>query len=247
MMRLEAFLLLCLAAALPAPQAAGDWIVTRDGTRVETRGPWEVEGRQVVFTRPDGTLASLRAADVDLAASAAASSEPATEPAPGPAAESPARRPRPVLVLTNDDLPRPEETAVEGEDEEEALAGSAEDAEREPVEVVSWKERGSDEADGLEIEGTVRNSGLEIAAEIQVVVTVPGNEGEPPATALAFLESSALGAGQATTFRALLPGIYSLLAEPSFEVRSEAFSLRRPPHPAPKKADEIEGERSPRR
>ncbi len=56
---------LVLAAALALPclvvgPAAADWIVTTDGERIETRGPWEVKGRLVVMTLADGELASMR-------------------------------------------------------------------------------------------------------------------------------------------------------------------------------------------
>ncbi len=105
-----AFLLLglFLLAALIAAPAAGDWLVLRDGTRLETEGPWEVKGRQVVFTRPGGALAALRLADVDLDASAAATAAAvaaaaAAAAAPPPAASESVRR-SPVLVLTDDDL-----------------------------------------------------------------------------------------------------------------------------------------------
>jgi len=40
---------LVLALALPAA-ARADWLVTTEGGRVETRGPWEVKGKLVVFT-----------------------------------------------------------------------------------------------------------------------------------------------------------------------------------------------------
>ena len=40
--------LLALAALLLAGGAArADWLLTRDGARVETKGPWKVDGRRV--------------------------------------------------------------------------------------------------------------------------------------------------------------------------------------------------------
>ena len=47
-----------LAAGLFAAPAAADWLVTRDGGRVETKGPWKVKGKLVVFTRAAETAAS---------------------------------------------------------------------------------------------------------------------------------------------------------------------------------------------
>ena len=70
----------CLVAALPA---SGDWLVSRDGERIETRGPWTVKRSSVVFTAANGALSSLRLADVDLEASEKATAEAAAEtPAP---------------------------------------------------------------------------------------------------------------------------------------------------------------------
>ncbi len=63
--------ILFLLAATPA---AGEWLILKNGTRIETRGPWTQRGRQVVYTTiAEKRLVSIRAEDVDLAASTAAS------------------------------------------------------------------------------------------------------------------------------------------------------------------------------
>ena len=245
MFRLLGLGLLALFAAAPA---AGDWLVLRDGTRLETEGPWKVKGRQVVFTRPGGALAALRLADVDLDASAQATeaaaqaaAQPAVAAPPPPA--RPSRRPS-VLSLTDDDL-RPGGAGArapvdEGTDDEaEADDGSEDDGSEddgsggdpptagagETVTIVSWREQESSEIDGLEILGTVRNTSGDVAADIRVRVKVTDEEGNVQAEARAFLTRPSLGPGRTTTFRALLPGIYSLLEEPIFEVTSEGFTL----------------------
>lgn len=64
-----------LFLVLLAPAVAADWLVTQEGARVETKGPWKVKGRIVVFTSSKGRLSSMRLAEVDLAASAAATEE----------------------------------------------------------------------------------------------------------------------------------------------------------------------------
>jgi len=82
--------------------AGAEVVVLKDGSRVETRGSFEVRGRQIVFTSAQGTLATLRLDEVDLEASRAAS-----RPAPAPAANTgPAAAPKkaPVLVLTDRDV-----------------------------------------------------------------------------------------------------------------------------------------------
>ncbi|MCB1032359.1 MAG: hypothetical protein KDD47_00815, partial [Acidobacteria bacterium] len=101
--------LLLATAAFVAIPAGADWLVLKDGSRVETRGAWEVKGRLVVFTSADGSLASMRTNDVDLGASEQATEAALNqadaarrleveEPLPGSA------RKAPVLVLTDADV-----------------------------------------------------------------------------------------------------------------------------------------------
>ncbi len=72
----------------------------RDGSRVETKGPYEVKGRRVLFSDPQGRLSSLRLDEVDLEASRRLAEAP--PPVAAPVAE--AKKPVPVLTLTNKDL-----------------------------------------------------------------------------------------------------------------------------------------------
>ncbi len=97
---------LCWIAAgvLCAAGVGADWLVTRAGERIETEGGWQVKGRMVVFTRPGGTLSSLRLSEVDLDASREATAN-AAEAAASPAAPAPATPPRlPARVITTDDV-----------------------------------------------------------------------------------------------------------------------------------------------
>lgn len=55
---------------LLAAPAGADWLVYQAGGVQETRGAWQVEGAQVRFHSPTGTLMAVRADEVDLAASA---------------------------------------------------------------------------------------------------------------------------------------------------------------------------------
>jgi endonuclease YncB( thermonuclease family) len=52
-----------------APAARADWLVYIGGGVQETKGPWEVRGRMIVFHAPNGNLQSIRADGVDLPAS----------------------------------------------------------------------------------------------------------------------------------------------------------------------------------
>ncbi len=209
--------------------AAGDWLVLRDGSRVETSGAWEVKGRQVVFTRPDGTLAALRLADVDLDASDVATAESRVAPPPPKAATAASGARKPILRLTNEDLPAvdPEaETAGDAEAEQ-----SPQEADDQPVRLVSWDSRENADGDALEITGSVRNTGGDVVAGIRVRVTVLDAD-ENPVSSSAFLQRSSLAPGRSTTFRALLPGIYTLLEDPTFEIESEGLTVQGPARPA---------------
>ena len=224
-------------AVLLAPPAAGDWLVLRDGTRIETEGPWETQGRQVVFKRASGPLSTLLLADVDLEASAAATAA-SRQPAPPPA--TPQQR-RSVLVLTDEDIRSAAAAALEESADEDTEAegveaddGAAEDAEaeaaapEETVALVSWESRESNDIDGLEIIGSVRNTGSDLAAGIRVGVQVRDENEELLSDSQAFLQATSLAPGQRTSFKALLPGIYTLLVDPAFEVSSETISIQGP-------------------
>lgn len=111
MRRLEATLIVALIVGPCAPIAVeAEWLVLRDGTRLETRGVARVEGRRVLFTDAGGTLAALPAAEVDLAATEAANRTAAAPPAENaaPAASAaiaaPATRRPPVRRFTDADF-----------------------------------------------------------------------------------------------------------------------------------------------
>ncbi len=92
------------ACGLLAGVASADWLVTRAGERIETEGGWQIKGRMVIFTRPGGTLSSVRLSEVDIDASreaTAQAAEAAARPA-APAPEAPTRRP--VRVITTEDV-----------------------------------------------------------------------------------------------------------------------------------------------
>lgn len=96
---------LVLICWLAAATAHADWLVTQAGERIETRGGWEVRGRAVIFTRPNGTLSSLRLSQVDLEASAEATERAAAAADAADAAPPQPSAPRqPVRVITTEDV-----------------------------------------------------------------------------------------------------------------------------------------------
>lgn len=224
-----------LTTVAPGP-AHADWLVMRDGSRVETQGAWEVDGRKVIFTRPNGTLSVLRKDDVDLEASAQATAA-ANAPKPEVQEETPEPAARkPVLVLNNKNI-GPAAVNRDPEPQAESADGEAAAAPKPPtpggdrsggVEVTSWSSSDSNDVDGLEIQGTLKNNSANIAANVSVSVAVLDQDEQPIFETSAFLRSTGLAPGKSTTFRALLPGVFTLFVDPVFEVKASAVTLRGP-------------------
>jgi hypothetical protein len=215
--------LLALLLLAAAPLSA-DWLVTREGARVETRGPWKVKGKLVVFTGAGGDLASLRLAEVDLPASERATAEaqaPASPPEPPPAAEAPKK---PAAVVTNETLDRakPQET-------EPAAAAPASAATPEPepssgpAVIGAWK-RAERAGGGVEIVGTVENRGGDIAADAAVTVRLYDEAGGLLATSSALLTSTSIKPRGAVEFRAAFPEVFAF-AQARFQVKSWPLDL----------------------
>ena len=230
--RLSRALIFGLTVLLPlvaAGTVSADWLVTRDGSRIEIDGPHEVRGKTVVFTLPGGTLSSMRLSEVDLEASAAANAPPEETADEKAVAEEkpPPPPPPPVLVLTNKDIrqavppPPPEE---EGNDKPEDKLSSR----RQAGEVVSWRDTENDEIGGLEIFGSLRNQGRDIVVDVTMTVIVRDSEGEPISSVNAFLSANTLAPRVTTNFRALFPDVYDFAGEPEFLIRSQGIQISIP-------------------
>lgn len=233
-----------IAGSLLGPGgAAADTLVTKDGDRIETRGPWKVDGGLVVFERPNGTLASMRLSAVDLEAS-----ERATEEAKARAerdrkssgeddGEEEARR-EPVARLTDRDLPPVgRSTDAEGEGSSDAGSNTASGAgsddsgeESGGLEIVEWAEDESFGEDGLSFVGRIRNASDHTAVGIRVTGTLLDEQGDERASATATLTSDALQAGQSADFRADFPGTFSY-ADVEFAVDGDLLLDEPPPRP----------------
>lgn len=204
-----------------APITAADWLVMKDGSRVEALEGWQVEGKRVVFTSANGTLSMVRLSEVDMAATEAASVPPAAEPELSTAEPEPRPAREPVLVLTDADIPRgsiPEEQAPAAAVEVPSIA------DREPVQIIDWSQQEM-EGGGVELRGEIRNTGKHMATNINVRADIKAADGELITQGSAFLSSDSLLAGGATSFRLVLPDIDSLYDTPTFVVTSEAVSL----------------------
>jgi len=199
---------LALAAVLLASPLAGDWLVLDDGTRLETRGPWEERGKLVVFTTTGGTLSSLRLDDVDLDASRRATTAAANPPAavapPPPAPKAPA------FVLTDADVAHAPQ-AGEGNGEGEAAATTAA-APAERLVVTEYQEVPMADEQGTRLTGTLRNVSDDAATRVRLTALVYDADGELLASANAMLSAQALMPNQQARFQVDFTGVYAIAA-----------------------------------
>lgn len=230
--RITATLLAAATAFVPAARA--DWLVTRDGARVETAGAWQVKGKLVVFKTAAGDLASLRLAEVDLETSRAVTAEAgAAAAATQEAAKKPPVKRRPLRVLTDKDFPRaappaaPAEGAGGGATKPPEAVGDAAAA---PVlQVTSW-ERQDDSIDRhVAITGALRNTAAATAADASLLVHLFDEAGGLVASVAAELATTVLPAGESAGFRADFPGVFAFAA---VKFESNAMLLETAPEPA---------------
>lgn len=218
---------LLAAAALVAAggPAAADWLVMKDGSRLETRGVWKVDGRRVVFTLPNGTLSAIRTDEIDLDASAAATAQ-AVEAAQAAAAPPPAPRPlgEPILRLTEKDIPpmtgAGSEPAAEGEEAEGApqVAG---------LQVANWEKVQAAGGEGVEIFGSIRNSGTVNVTSPSILVMIYGEDGGLLATNEGTINGGAIAPGGSVNFRVAFPGLPDFTSA-KFDVQGRGFQTRPP-------------------
>lgn len=106
-------------------------LVMKDGSRLTTKGPYQVKGRQVLFTNTQGQLVAMPLADVDLPASEKGSKAGGsgatglkTVLQPGEVQDQPQKLPiaskndskKVVLVLTDKDIPKASADSVPTEE-----------------------------------------------------------------------------------------------------------------------------------
>jgi hypothetical protein len=172
--------LLALLFSALAFSASADRLVLRDGTIIPTRGPFQIKGRVVIFTQPNGTLSSLRVDELDLDASRPPSrgeTPPLADiPAP-PGQEASLSAPSPE----DESLPVPKNLTPLGREQlspapppllpdAEPRAGTRQ-GEAEHLLVRSWE---STVDQGLEIRGRLVNASSNLATGIVMRVTVLG-------------------------------------------------------------------------
>lgn len=231
-MRRFLLLLTGLGWAAGAAPAAADWLVTRDGARLETRGPWKTQGKLVVFTTAEGNLASLRAEQLDLEASRRATEEAKLPPPPAAEEAQAQEERRAVVSITDADIakiakPKPPagEAAAAPSSPGAAPGGAAVAAAVSPVNVVNWQQLDLNDRTGVEVSGQLRNDSDDIATETGVTVSAFDDAGTQIANVEAVLVNSTIEPRGTTRFRAPLPRIFTF-ARVSFAVRSKGLRLQ---------------------
>jgi len=221
-----AVLIVALLAALGmVPPASGDLLVTRDGSRIETRGSWEVRGRLVVFTRTDGVLASIHLREVDLEASeeataAAAAREEKEDSEAGEEAgrDDAGSQPREAAwVLTDADFTHrliiDDAEASGGDADGEPADGgaSAGGAARPPV-VLSYQREFDVVDQHVRVTGTLANKTRATATAVSLEVSLFDEQGDLVEMRRAELAETMLSPGAETSFLADFPDVYSFSA-----------------------------------
>ncbi len=202
--------LVVLATLLGTSGAAADWLVTKEGARIETRGVWTVKGKLVVFTTAEGKLASLRVAEVDLDASrnateeaVAASAQAEVEPEP----ETEPERRKSVRVITDKDVRQGPAVSEPG------------------LEVAGWKQEAAPEDRHIVIAGLLTNPSSSKMTDLALKVMLFDGAGNLIATSQAAFGGEELPAGETVSFRADFPGFFtfdSLQFDPKSRKASDA-------------------------
>ncbi len=201
------------ALLLWSAAAEADWLVLRDGARLEVNGPWKISGRQVVFTAPDGKLSSLRADQVDLEASARATEEALRaretkgDEAPSVAEPSPKAR----WSFSDKDFAHPtppsEVSAVAPEEGEDGAKTAPPEAPKSSLDVVVWSQSVDPSRNRIKVSGTLQNSSKDMAASVELEVQLVDREGVVVGAQGATVRKLSLAPGESTDFVTTFPQV----------------------------------------
>lgn len=218
-----------------ASGADAEWLITNDGSKVEIKGPWKIEGKLVTFSLPNGTLGSLPASAVDLEASeallaeeAAAEQKPVEEPA----------RPKAVMVITDADVGHP--NLARSPETEEGEAPAAANAQEPALRVTGWREDVDLSRPAVQISGTLQNPTENPATSVAVDVLLLDEQGGLLERSAARLERSFLNPGASVRFDALFEETLSY-DRVDFDIRSRGF-MSNPPAEEPAEEGEEESD-----
>jgi len=228
-----AVLVLLLA---PSPLHA-DWIVTRHGERFEIQGTWQLKGKLVVFTLPNGTLSSMRADRVDIDASKQATAQAKQQAAAPPRAPKAEPRRKAVIVLTDKDFKKPLPDSAAPAAGNAAAGAKATGKDNPPpatglpsaVEVVGWDRVPANESktNGVELTGTVRNTSQDNLTEVTVVADLFDDTGSMIGRFPAVVDNQQLPAKESCKFHLVANGV-SAFAAVRWETTSKSIRSVQP-------------------
>ncbi len=233
--------LAAVAATAAAPALRADWLVTRQGERFQTKGPWQLKGKLVVFTLPDGTLSSIRADRVDFDASKRAAEEAAKRAAAASTPPPPAEHRKAVIVLTDKDFHSAAPAGSGGADAAgQGAAGAAKPGKDGPhegpaaVEIVNWDRlaEADSKVNGIEIVGTLRNGSQVPLTEVTLNATLFDDSGNILARAPARVETPALAPSETSQFRVAVEGVFTF-ATVRWDTQWKSFKAPHEGRPAP--------------
>lgn len=209
-------LVLGLTTLLASSSLLADWLVTTDGGRIETKGPWRVEGRRVLYTTPGGTLAAVRLSAVDLDASAVATAQ-AKEERTEVKDVSPSTE-KPVLVLKGRDVPRSLASVSRSSDSAEAADS---DNDSGGVEVTRWDDV-TPAGEEVRIRGEVKNGTPDQLTTVNIQVTLYDESGNSIAKRVTSPQVKTMGPGESAPFEISFPDVYYMSAV-RFSVQHRGF------------------------
>ncbi|HLN58979.1 MAG TPA: FxLYD domain-containing protein [Thermoanaerobaculia bacterium] len=191
---------------------AADVVVLKGGARIELKKPPVRQGTVVMLTRPDGTLLSVPASEIDWKATAAASAAARVSAAPAPVVTAPPETPAEAarsgrtgakarVKLTDADVAHVEEVETASGDKEKKEGEPRSGAAR--LEIADYTQEKS-ETD-LVVRGSLRNSGGVPASSAHMTVTALDDKGEKIASGEAVISSGSIGPGATASFSAKIP------------------------------------------
>jgi hypothetical protein len=238
---LRGLVLAVVAIAAAAPALRADWLVLRDGSKLELRGAWKVDGKRVVFQLADGTLSSLKLDQVDLDASAKATANAAAPAPPKKSARSAPAEPKARRVFTDADfshpvLPDPEaavaDGAAEGATPNDAQP-KADTKAAQPLEVLVWNQSVDPGTGQITITGTLRNAGEDLATAVVVEVQLVDRNGAVLTKSNANVSTPNVRAGAEVEFRVRFPSTPGFETA-KFDIKSVLFKAAPKTEAAPK-------------
>lgn len=209
---------MCLLSFASTQYLQADWLILKDGSEIETSGPWQVKGNVVVFSLPNGNLASLRLSEVDITSSSAFSLGKREETVLKSETETPAKRTA-VYTITDDDVSHSdgqEEPAVQEDPSGNSASGLV---------VTAWDKAEAPGNNGLIVTGTLQNQGAAPLGGIVLSAILYDENGDVIVVENARLNVQALGPQRKTNFRLDLPDIFNF-STVSFE--TDTFELATP-------------------